>query len=327
MPVEDKKILDKVRDFLRKTPWKKLLTFSFFVCIAAALWFMQIYNQYFETTVYLPVKYVSVPDSVIFNDSLPHHLEVRLRDFGSSMFRYGLTKRDTVYIDMSTVTDNGTSKTLQGSSLEAYIVRSLPQSATVLRYDPVRISFAYSVLMSRKVPVVFDGQINLSPGYFLNGDIRVAPDSVMVYGSMSDLTKLTYIYTTSDTINGLETNRKIPYDLVIPQNLRLSPDRVNVYVPVEAYQQLKLEVPVEAYNLPDNLNVKFFPSNVTVSFFIGVSMADSVRVADFSAGVDYEGLNDHRQSSVPVRVTASPSFARSLTIEPPNVEYIFEYKE
>lgn len=326
MADEEKEIKDEVRSFLNDVPWKKILTFFFFVIIAAILWFMQVYDQPFETDIRIPVKYVSIPDSVIFNDTLPDHFDVRVRDNGYAMFRYGFTKRDTVYLDMSAVLQNGASPVLQGSTLDAYISRSLPQTSTVIRYDPLRISFAYSLLRSRKIPVVFDGQINLAPGYFLNGDIRVAPDSVMVYGSLADLTKLTYIYTTSDTLSGLESNRKVSYKLIKPDNTKVSPNKVNVYIPVEAYQQMRIDVPVEGFNLPDNLNIKFFPSNVTMSFFVGVSMADSVKREDFTVGVDYNNIRDLGQVSVPVRVTASPSFVRNLMIDPLNVEYIFEYK-
>lgn len=322
------KIVKRVRIFLKQIAWKKILAFSFFVIIATVLWFMQIYNQTFETNLKIPVKYVSVPDSIVFADSLPDRINVRVRDYGSAMFRYYLRGVDSVYIDVSSVIGNGSSsRILQGAAFEMYINKSLTQNAQIMRYEPARISLSYSTLQSRKMPVVFDGQINLSPGYFLNGDIRISPDSVMAYGTVADLAKLTYAYTTNDTVNGLESNRKIPFNLVQRKNIKLSPDNVNVYVPVEAYRQMKIEVPVECLNLPEDMIVKFFPSGVSLSFFIGVSMADSVKLGDFAVGVDYNGIKDSRSVSVPVRITSSPPYARSLTIEPPNVEYIFEYKE
>lgn len=319
----------KVRIFLRKISWKRILTFSFFVAIAAILWFMQIYNKLFETNLSIPVKYVSVPDSIVFNDTLPSSINVRVRDYGYNMFKYYFTKNDTIQFDVDPIIDsnNGSNKVLQGVTLEAYIRKFFPQSATIINYDPVRISFAYSILQSRKVPVIFDGQVNLSPGYFLNGDIRILPDSITAYGSGAELSKITYAYTTADTINSLESNRKIPYNLMPIPNIRLSPDKVNIYIPVEAYTQKKVEVLVECLNLPQNLSVKFFPSKVTLSFFAGVSMADSIKISDFSVGVDYESLKDSKSASVPVRIMSSPSFTRSLTITPSNVEYIFEYKE
>ncbi len=326
MADEERDTQPKVRSFLKGIPWKKILTFSFFVIIAAILWFMQVYNQTFETNIRIPVKYISVPDSAIFNDTLPDHFNVRVKDYGYAMFKYGFTKRDTVVIDLASVLHSNTVTILQSNILEAYINRTLPQTAAIVRFDPIRISFAYSMLRSRKVPVVFDGQVNLSPGYFLNGDIQVSPDSVMVYGSLADLSKLTYIYTVNDTLSGLDLSRKVSYGLIKGDKLKINPDKVNVYIPVEAYRQMRINIPVECFNLPENLNVKFFPSNVTMSCYIGVSMADSIKLDDFVVGVDYYGLKESKQVSVPVRVTSSPSYIRNLTLDPPNVEYIFEYK-
>lgn len=323
------KIIKEVRIFLEKISWKKILTFSFFVFIAAILWFMQIYNKVYETNIVIPIKYTSIPDSIIFNDSLPKEFRIRVKDFGFAMFKYHFNKDDTLYMDVSPIMKSGgpvSGKILQGEALQAYIINYLPQSAQLLRYDPVRITFTYSLLKNRKIPVVFDGQINLSPGYFLNGDIRISPDTIMAYGSDADLTKLMYAYTVSDTVSGLESNRKISFNLVKFDNVKFTPDEVSIYVPVEAYRQMKVDVPVECLNLPEYLNVKFFPSRVSLSFFIGVSQADSVHVNDFTVGVDYDGIKDSKSAAVPVRITSSPSYARSLTIEPPDVEYIFEYK-
>lgn len=321
--------LKKVGVFLRSISWKKILTFSFFMIIAGILWFMQIYNQTFETNVSIPVKYTSVPDSIVFSDTLPSRVNIRVRDLGYNMFRYRLKRDDTVFLDVSPVIDsnNNSNKILQGALLEAYLRKLLPQTATIVNYDPVRISFNYTTLQSRKIPVIFDGQLNISPGYFLNGDIRLVPDSVTAYGALSDLSKISYIYTSSDTVNRLESNRKINYRLNNINNVRLVPENISVYVPIEAYTQKKIEVPVSAFNMPDDLIIKFFPSRVNLSFFVGVSMADSVDVDDFSVGVDYESIKDSRSVSVPVRITSSPTFTRNLTIDPPNVEFIFEYRE
>lgn len=322
------KIMKKVRIFLENIPWKKILTFSFFAVIAMILWFMQIYNQTFETNLRIPIKYVSVPDSVIFTDTLPNQIDVRVKDYGSNIFKYYFKKPDTIVIDVSPIMGaGGSGKTLQGTALEMYINKSLSQSAKILRYEPVRITFSYSILKNRKVPVIFDGQINLSPGYFLNGDIRISPDSIMVYGTTAELAKMTYVYTSSDTLNRLDSEKQFSVNLVKNKNLKYSTDNVKISVPVEAFKQMKIEVPVECLNLPDDMTVKFFPSGVSLSFFIGVSMTDSVKLGDFAVAVDYNGIKDSKSVSVPVRITSSPSYAKSLTIDPPNVEYVFEYKD
>lgn len=322
------KIKEKVRILLKAISWRKILAFSFFVIIATILWFMQIYNQTFESNITIPIKYGEIPDSIIFNDTLPTSVNIRIKDYGYNIIKYYFKGEDTLRINISPfLNNNNGTKSLQGASFEALIRKSISQTAFIINYEPLKISLAYSPLQNKKVPVVFDGQINLSPGYFLNGDIRIVPDSITAYGSSTELGKLIYVYTTNDTVGGLDSNRKLTFNLLDIHKIKLSPKQVNVYVPIEAYTQKKVDVPVQCYNLPRNLSIKFFPSKISLSFFVGVSKADSIKTEDFSVGVDYDGLKDSKQVSVPVRITNSPEYAKSMTINPPNVEYIFEYKE
>ena len=313
-----------VRIFFKRISWKKILTFSFFTLIATILWFMQIYNKNFETTINIPIKYISIPDSIIFQDTLPSNITMRIKDDGFAMFRYYFKKRDTLRIDVQSIIKNGNSKVLQGSSFDLFIRKSLPISTQVLAYDPVRISFVYAALESKKIPVIFDGQLNLSPGYFLNNDLKITPDSITAYGSQADLNKIMFAYTSNDTVSGLSANKRLKYSLANKERIKFSPAYIYVDVPIEAYKTV--EVPVECLNLPEKLTVKFFPSKVKLTFFIGVSEVDSIREKDFSVAIDYNGLQESKQASVPVRITSSPGFVRNLTITPPNVQYIFEYK-
>ncbi len=320
------KIWQEVRIFLRNISWKKILAFSFFVIIASFLWFMQIYNQYFETSITIPIKYISVPDSIIFQDSLPSQINLRIKDNGFSMFRYYFQKRDTLRLDVSAILNGSSSKILQGSAFDMYVHKALPASSQLLSYDPIRISFNYAILEYKKVPLIFDGQINLSPGYFLKSDIKTTPDSVTAYASKLDLDKLMFAYTANDTINGLSFDKRVTYKLAPVKGVKFVPEEVYIDVPIEAYTQKNVEIAVECINLPENLNVKFFPSKVKLSFFVGVSEVDSIKIKDFSVAIDYEGIKESKQASVPVRITSSPSYVRNLTISPPNVEFIFEYK-
>lgn len=319
-------IWQKVRTVFKRLTWRKVLTFSFFLLIATILWFMQIRNKDFETTISLPIKYVNIPDSIIFQDSLPSNVTLRVKDDGFSIFVHAINKKDTLSLDVGSIIRGGAIKALQGSTFDSYIRKSLPISTQILSYDPVRISFAYSALKSKKIPVVFDGQINLSPGYYLKNDIKITPDSIIAYGSSTNLNKIMFAYTVNDTINGLKNTTELKYKLADKDRVKLSPNIVSIYVPVEAYTEKNVEIPVECINLPHNLTAKFFPSKVKLSFFVGVSEVDSIREQDFSVAVDYNGLSENKQQSVPVRITFYPEFVRNITITPSNVQYIFEYK-
>ena len=157
------------------------------------------------------------------------------------------------------------------------------------------------------------------------GDLQ-SYNILKAYAAKPDLDKLMFAYTVNDTISGLNSDKRISFKLASVKGIRFVPEVVSIDVPVEAYTQKNVEIAVECLNLPENLNVKFFPSKVKLSFFVGVSEVDSIKIKDFSVAIDYDGIKESKQVSVPVRITSSPSYVRNLTISPPNVEFIFEYK-
>lgn len=325
--VFNKETLRKVRIFLIRIPRRKILTFSFFLLLATIFWVMQIYRQSFEVTTVIPIKYVQLSEDIILRYQLPTHLSVKLRDDGSSLFKYYLTKRnDSLVIDIDKLIKDPNNQILQGSFLEQMIRQNLFNSSTLINYSPIRISLAYDSLQSKKVPVIFDGQVYLASGYLLSGGINVVPDSVMIYTTDKMINKISYAYTVADTVYDFKSDKPLLFKLVSGNNYKFSPSEVLVEVPIEEFTQKELNIPITCLNIPDNLGVKFFPSTAKISFFVGLSKYKSIVESDFEIQFDYNNLKEEEQSTVPIRLTLTPDYIRNLRIEPSEVEFILEQK-
>lgn len=316
----------RVRIGITRMPWKKILTFAFFVLLSAVFWFMQIYRQNFNTTYNIPVKYVSIPDSVVFETRLPSEIEVYVEDNGYGLFKYFFRRRnDSLTINVREIINSPNGKVMQGSYLEQELRNRLLPSTTILSYNPSRISFNYSLLQQKKVPVILDVQIFLASGYLLSGDIYTIPDSVLLYGGRDNLANINYAYTVSDTITNVRSQEPLTFDIKPINNIRFVPDRVDVVVPVDRYTQKDVTIPISVINMPEDLNVRFFPSTVKVSFLIGLSQYNTVNEEDFSIQLDYNDLKDMHES-VPLRLTLYPDHIQNLSLSPSEVEFIFEKK-
>lgn len=321
------KILKKVRTILAEMPWKRILTFSFFIVLSASFWFMQVYRKSFHATYHVPVKYVSIPDSIVFEDDLPANIDVTIEDTGYALFKYFFTKsNDSLHIDIADIIKYSSTKVLQGSMFEQIIKDQLLASSSVLAYNPSRISFDYTILQQKKIPVILDGQIFLAQGYLLSGDIYTIPDSVMAYGGKDVLASLNYAYTVNDTINNIKTQEPLEFDIKPIHNVKFNPNKVKIVVPVDKYTQKVVTIPITCINLPEELSVKFFPSNIKISFLVGLSQYNSITEDDFSIQLDYNDLKDIRDLVSPLRITSSPDHVKNLTLSPSEVEFIFEQK-
>ena len=308
-------------------PWKKILTFSFFVLLSAVFWFLQVYRQDFLATYNIPIKYTEVPDSIIFNAPLPESIEVTVKENGYGIFRYYFTKRkDTLNINVAEVFETSSNFVLSSSALQQVVKNQMLGTSSLVSYNPTYITFQYTALKQKKIPVIFDGQIYLSPGYLLNGDIDTKPDSVIVHGSETVLKNMNYAYTTNDTIHDFSSSENPVYKIKEIENVKFTPNEVEILFPIDKYTQKNITVPITCVNLPENLNVKFFPSAVKISFLVGLSNYQKISENDFSVQFDYNDLKNVRDLLIPLRITSSPDHVQNLAMSPTEAEFIFEQK-
>jgi len=325
---DDKDILaQKVRTFFKTISWKKILTFMFFVLLSSIFWMMQVYRQKYEATLTIPVKYINVPDSIVFEDELPATVYARIKDDGATLFRYYLTKRrDSLVVDVRDIIKNSQEKVIQGRNLEQLIRTKLFVTSELISYSPPRMSYVYALLRSKKLSVIYNGSVTLDAGYMLDGDLTMTPDSIIVYGSRAALDTLYYAYTVSDTLTNIKSQKKLMVKLNPIPGVKYVPDEVELNVPVDEFILKKVEVPIECINLPNNLDIKFFPSSVTIPFSVGMKRFDNITSDNFKITVDYNDIKDLKDASVPVRITESPDYIRTQIPVPSEVEFVLEQR-
>lgn len=321
-------ILQKVRFFFKNITWKKFLTFLFFIILSSIFWMMQIYRQKFEATQVIPIKYVNVPDSIIFVNELPTHINTRIKDDGILLFRYYFTKdRDSLEINVREIVNESSTNIIQGGVMEQLIKSKLFVSSDLLTYSPSYISFQHVILNETRLPVIYDGHINLDPGYIIDGDLTIDPEFVKAYGSKENLDALKYAHTEADTLTDITEDKIVPIKIKPIRGVKFVPNIVYLTIPVDKYNQKDIMVPVRCENLPPNMKIRFFPSSVKITMYVGKKRYNDITAEDFDVIVDYEDLKNLKDSTIPVRIVKSPDFVRTQNPEPSEVEYIIEQQD
>lgn len=320
-------ILKEVRSFFKKVNRKKILTFLFFVLLASIFWMMQVWRQKFDFNLTVSVNYINMPDSLIFENELPANIHVRARDDGSAIFRYLFTQGDTLIVDAGEIIRNSQNRTIQGKTFDQLVRSQLLASTELISYFPNRLYYTYAILHQKKVPVIYDGYINLAPGHLIDGALSITPDSAMVYGSRAALDTIHYAYTSGDTLNNITTQQKIQIKLSIIQGVKIVPNSVELFIPVDEFVKKTVEVPVVCVNLPPNLKIRIFPSSVKIPLTVG-KRSDNVSESDFQVTIDYNDIKAIQESggevSIPVRITESPGYIQTEVPIPSEVEFVLE---
>lgn len=303
-----------------------MLFFMLFMILAFIFWLMLFFQkENVEGTYRVPLKYTNVPEDVVFDNELPEFIEVTVADKGSEIFKLDVIRRDSLEIDVATLTEGGTT-VLQGDQYRQLILSRLSPSSAIRGYYPMNISLATSKLKSKQLMVIFDGEITTSRANLVVDSVLFIPETITAYGSKELLDQLKNAVTEYTIFKNLKSTSQLPIRINPVEGVKFSPDQVEAFIPIEEYTERGFEVPIVATHLPKDLDVKFFPSKVNVTFSVTLEEYKKIDPEDFEITLDYRKFHDNEDGRVEIELTKSPSTVVNPRLSPTSVEFLFESK-
>lgn len=320
-------ILNEVRVFFKSISLRKILIFSFFLLLSIIFWIMQVYRQKFEFTLTIPISYVHIPDSLLFDNDFPNELNVRVKDDGAALFKYFFIKRrDSLHVNINELIHTSSNRIIKDSDIEQVLREKLFNSSDIISYTPTSISYEYSILSQKKMPVIYNGEIKIPSGYMIDGDLSIYPDSVIAYGSKSIIDTMRFVNTVSDTVQNVISDTMFNVAIAPMKGMKYKPNKISIHVLVDEFTTKEINVPVECVNLPSNLDIKFFPSSVKIPVQVGLKRYNYIDGDCFRIKVDYNDIKDLKENTIPVRVVESPEYVKIKSPIPSEVEFVLEQK-
>lgn len=314
----------KVRDYFSTFPWKNMFAFLFFLMMAFIFWLMLFFQkENVEGTYRFALKYTNIPEDVVFNNPLPQFIDISISDNGSEIFKLDITKKDSLEIDVSEITEGGTN-ILQGEEFRQLLSSQFATSTRIRGYYPMTVSLATSKLESKELKVTFDGEITTSRANLMADSIIFIPASVIAYGSKESLSNLNTAITEYTIFKNINATSQLPIAIYPVEGVKFSPTEVDIYIPVVEYTEQSFEIPIKATHLPRNLDVKFFPSRATVSFSVTLDAYREITPEDFAIELDYRSFRENENGRVELIVTKKPGSIVDPKISPTSVEFLFE---
>ena len=316
--------MSRAEKYFSTFPWKNAIIFLFFVILAFIFWLMLFFQkENVEGTYRIPLKYTNIPENVVFDNPLPEYIDVSITDNGSSIFFLDVTKKDSLDVDVSEITDGG-NYLLQGEQLRQLLSTKFATTTRIRGYYPMTISLATSELESKELLVTLDGEITTSRANLVADSITFIPESVMAYGSAESLKDLNSANTEYTVFRNINATSQLSVRINAVEGVKFSPTEVDIYIPIVEYTEHSFDIPIRASNMPRNLAVKFFPSRATVSFSVTLEDYRNIAPEDFAIELDYREFHENSNGRVELELTESPSTIVDPKISPSSVEFLFE---
>lgn len=265
--------------------------------------------------------YFSLPEGKVFSALPPKDITATIEGTGwELLFDFLRSSQVSLSYDLRGVKDRFV---LSRGQLRSEILSRLgsgSMSIVELNYDDIVLLLEEK--SSKRVPVGFRHRFSFVPGYQLQRNPEISPDSVTLTGPESQLAGVGEWPTDSVVLEQLKKTVDQTVDLrPPPKGVYISADKVKVKVSVEQLSEKTFWVPVTV--LHDADSVRVFPKNIQLTCTLGLSRYDSTAAGDFEITADLRGaaLQKDRRNTALLQLTRRPDHADNIRFSPKSVEF------
>ena len=315
--------LQKLKSFFLS---KDILSFLLFLALSAAFWFVNSLGKEKETELSIPLRYVGIPQFVAISNNPPSEILVSVKDQGIHLLDYSKKHIRPLTIDLSRVFYQKGEILITSDQLKGKVSRYMQPTTTVLEIHPDSLIIKYEKLSMVTLPIQLVSRIETAHQHVLN-NILIEPSNVTVFGPKSVLEKLKTAKTELLDLKNITDTNSYVCKLKPINSVRFSAKDTKVTVFVEQFTEKKIVVPITDVNCPENLIIRSFPTQVEVTYTVGLSHFNTINPKDIQVYLDYNDLKTAKLSKQKLKIKSNTINVSNIRISPQEVEFILEQKK
>lgn len=161
----------------------------------------------------------------------------------------------------------------------------------------------------------------------LNGEPRVVPDSIVLYGSKASLDKIGSIHAQRQIVKDIYKSGTYQVSLEPVwekfSDLRISTKKIKVYLPVERFIEKDVTLPVNVdkkdIGISSSMKLNLYPTHVTVTYLVPENEYSTINTDAFVVKAIKESDSSYYLRAI---VSSFPSKAKVKDINPKKIQFI-----
>ncbi|MBK78084.1 MAG: hypothetical protein CMC88_03095 [Flavobacteriaceae bacterium] len=307
----------KLLQFFKKKNFK---FFFFFFIISSFFWIVTKFSNIYKFENDFDINWTNIPKSIII-DKTPKKITVLFAASGFEILIYKIFSNTIeISLDKDVIYENNIGIVNIKNKLYE-IENQLFENNKVENIITKKISFYYSVLSRKKVPVVLEKKINFRAGYLNVNDFKLIPDSIYATGPDNIIDTLKNIKTIRFERNDVYQSINEEIELLLLDNISFSKNQIKISSIVNKYSEKEFKVPIKIINLPDSIKLKLFPNYITLKAIVSLDHYNDIIDDDFNIIANYNILNTNF-GSISLFLNEYPNGVKNINWYPKTVNYL-----
>lgn len=303
------------------------MTLLFSLLLALFIW--TIHNLSLRYTAYLQY-YVHVKTNIegrVLEADAEDVIMMRVRANGYTLLTHPL--HDEISLDLEPrylrqVTPGSDTFLVYVSEIKDIIEKQLIDGkiSNVENYTTEMVRVILPKIDTRKVPVVAKTQLEFTSQYMAVSDLKLNPDSLIIYGEDDVVKNVDAVYTNIISRTGVSKDIQGVVNIIPIEGVTISKDYVYYSQEVERYIEQSIELPLEITNVPKGKELLTFVSKVKVVYRQLLESHKQLDMSDFRCVLDYKDIERSINSQAVPRLEKAPLDIYSVSFDPPYIDCI-----
>ena len=257
----------------------------------------------------------------------PNFVNITISGRGFQLLKYYINK-PIIEVDFSQLIKSSNQYIWTESRQLDKIINYFDSEIVVKSINPDTIVFPFDSQFTKKLPINILVKSNFAIGFDLIDKFQSSPDSITIIGPESILKTLRSISTKQIELNEINSSVDMSVELNIPseiKQLNFSHESVSIFAEVDKFTEGMVNVPVTIVNLPEQLDISFFPKEISVVYYSSLEAYNTIDQTDFTVECDFNLLTADNNYLNPVLVN-KPLSVKTAQLKITQLEFIITPK-
>ena len=312
---------------LKSAKQKRLNVFVLFLFLSFLISLLVKLSNTYTQTLNFELSPKNLKSNELIISETPNFVNITISGRGFQLLKYYINK-PIIEVDFSQLIKNSNRYIWTESRQLDKIINYFDSEIVVKSINPDTIVFPFDSQFTKKLPINILVKSNFAIGFDLIDEFRSSPDSITIIGPESILKTLRSISTKQIELNEINSSVDMSVELNIPseiKQLNFSHESVSIFAEVDKFTEGMVNVPVTIVNLPEQLDISFFPKEISVVYYSSLEAYNTIDQTDFTVECDFNLLTADNNYLNPVLVN-KPLSVKTAQLKITQLEFIITPK-
>ena len=164
-------------------------------------------------------------------------------------------------------------------------------------------------------------------GDCLLDNLKITPDSVIIYGPNTILDKIGSLKLSGLSLSDIKSNFEEEVSVLLPENinnLKISSQKAIISARVDKFTEGSFKVPYQINNLPENVQVSSLTKYIEVVYVVALSKFDEVSEESFKVSCNFNVTQQNNLNYLIPKLVEKPSFIKSYKLVPNQIDFLIK---